>query len=166
MNHDSVSFLLTHSNGEYHNYSTTRPLLEILNDKKFEIFMGCLVKKIRHEHGKAVSLETSKGELTLGRAKLVPLPATPLMLNSFPPSLHPQLEGIGTRFTAHFISTVTARIPCTDDSPFCSLVKQAREGLESAVLYVAGQHKESGHQFHIQLTAVYMQDGVNYDVVM
>ena len=115
---------------------------------------NCLVKKIHHENGRATSLETSKGDFALGHAQLIlamsTLPSTTLMLNSFPSSSVNQLGSIGKRFTAHFVSDIRARIPFKTEM----YATQAQENLEMAAVYVAGENKESKHQFHIQLTAV------------
>ena len=157
------------SSGEYCKYSTTRPLLEMMKEKRFKIVTRCLVNKIHQENNKAVFLDTDKGEVRLGGAKLIlamgPLPATTLMLNSFPPSSHEQLSGVGKRFTAHFISTITARIPCAGSNMFGTLSKQEGNKPEMAALYIAGKDRRSNHQFHIQLTAVYVRKGVNYDTM-
>lgn len=118
-----------------------------------EIMINCLVKKIHHYKGKATILETNRGDFFLGDAKLVlamgTLPPTTLVLNSFSKSMFPQLSHVGERFTAHFISSVIARVPCTS---FPGHEKLA--DLELGAVYVAGVNKESNHQFHIQLTAV------------
>lgn len=110
-----------------------------------------MVKRIRHQKGKATSLDTSKGEVILGRAKLIlamsTLPSTTLMLDSFP-----LLPNIGQRFTGHFASYIFARVPC--EGIFSSLREQATGKLEMAAIYIAGEDKETKHQFHLQLNAV------------
>jgi len=120
---------------------------------------NCTVKKIQHDGGKATILETSQGNLKLGEAKLVlamgTLPPTTLMLNSFSKSQFPQLVNIGQRYTCHFITGVTARIPRT-------IIDQKSElsDLEMAAMYVAGVSKKSNHQFHLQMAAMSDTDPV------
>lgn len=128
----------------------------------------CLVKKIRHENNKATILETSKGDFTLGSAKLIlamsTLPSTTLMLNSFLPSK--SLDSIGKRITAHFVSFIYARVPFKDTNKmYTSLEERVRlqEELEMAAMYVAGENRESKHQFHIQLTAATVSDKLPVD---
>ena len=118
--------------------------------------INCLVKKINHDgKGKATSLDTSKGCFILGKAKLVLamgiLPSTTLVLNSFDPESFPALSHVGKRFTAHFISSITARIP---QSTPCDL-NDVLGNMELGAVYVAGLDKDSGHQFHVQITAVH-----------
>lgn len=119
--------------------------------------IDCLVKRIRHDQHKATVLETNKGNLELGKAKLVLamgiLPATTLVLNSFQ-KLKPSTPGlghVGERFTAHFISNITARIPLSSRL-FSGLDRTMP--LEFGAVYVAGINKDSKRQFHIQITAV------------
>ena len=128
-------------------YSVLKPLQEILeNNINVKAVTGCLVKRIHHEEGRVKFLETNKGDFNLGRAKLIlamsTLPSTTLMLNSFP-----CMRSIGKRFTAHFASYIYARVPMYDE-------KLTAERLEMAAVYIAGENKESKHQFHIQLNAV------------
>ena len=133
-------------------YSVLKPLQEILeNNINVKAVTGCLVKRIHHEEGRVISLETNKGKFNLGRAKLIlamsTLPSTTLMLNSFPPSY----GSIGKRFTAHFASYIYARVPMYDEII-------TAEKLEMAAVYIAGENKESKHQFHIQLNAVAIRE--------
>ena len=123
--------------------------------------INCLVKKIHHDRGKAIVLETSKGDLKLGRAKLVLamgiLPSTTLVLNSFQDlkSSTPSLDCVGKRFAAHFISTITARIPLSNT--FFSESDRQKLGtmpMELGAVYVTGVNKDSKRQFHVQITAM------------
>jgi choline dehydrogenase-like flavoprotein len=71
-------------------------------------------------------------------------------LNSFP-----QVKNAGSRFSAHFISAIFARVPRMDYNFHGTLHKRpANEGLELAAIYLAGVNKRTGGQFHVQLTAV------------
>jgi hypothetical protein len=115
----------------------------------------CLVKKIKHDDkGKATELETSKGDFILGDAKLVLamgiLPSTTLVLNSFPSSSFPKLQYVGKRFTAHFISSITARVPLSK----IITPGSSHDQLELGAVYVAGINEETKQQFHVQITAV------------
>lgn len=119
--------------------------------------INCLVKKIHHTNGKATVLETSKGDFVLANAKIIlamgTLPPTTLMLNSFSKSDFPLMTHIGERFTAHFISSIIARVPAN------TFPQRSKFGnMEMAAMYVAGKEKISEHQFHIQLSAVYDSD--------
>lgn len=138
----------------YHKYSVVGPLLQLLqNTPSLRAVTNCLVKKIEYDKGKATKLKTSKGEFVLGEAKLVLamgiLPSTTLTLNSFPASDFPSLSQVGKRFTAHFITSLTARVPLSKIMP-----KPSHDQLELGAVYVAGVEKESQHQFHFQITAV------------
>ena len=65
-------------------------MLELVLQKKFlkttplNIYVECIVEKILHDGKKATTLKTTKGDLTLGNAKLIlamgALPPTTLML--------------------------------------------------------------------------------------
>ena len=118
--------------------------------------INCLVKKIQYDNGKATVLETSKGDFILGESKLVLamgiLPSTTLVLNSFPKSSFPALRHVGERFTAHFISSITARVPLSKLS--LNLDNDKLRNMELGAVYVAGVDKISKHQFHVQITAV------------
>ena len=70
-----------------------------------------------------------------------------LVLNSFPKSSFPALSHVGERFTAHFISSITARVPLKLDN-------DKLRNMELGAVYVVGVAKDSKYQFHIQITAV------------
>ena len=118
-----------------------------------KMVIRCLVKKIHHKNNKAVSLETDRGDFTLGNAKLIlamgTLPPTTLMLNSFP-----NLSGIGTRFSAHFLTAVIARTPLKESKGPEGGEDRGRGKLEIGAVYIAGEEPTSKHQFHLQVTAV------------
>ena len=143
------------------------PLLQLLRNSKLpkttqaerkipslQAITNCVVKKIKHDgKGRATELETSKRDFILGDAKLVLaagiLPSTTLVLNSFPASSFPRLCNVGKRFTAHFITSITARVPRSK-----ILQNTVHSELELGAVYVTGLDKESQQQFHIQMTAV------------
>ena len=138
---------------EFRKDSVPEKLLEILLDKEekslkgcaapLKICIDCIVKKILHDGEKATDLETNLGNISLGNAKLIlamgTLPSTTLMLNSFP-----QLANIGKRYTAHFITRITARVPRVNFPSHNDF-----GDLEMAAFYIAGVNEESNHQFHI-----------------
>ena len=144
---------------DYIKYATSSILIEHIASAKhkvkgttetpaLQVILNCTVEKILETNGVAEKLETSRGEFTLGKAKLIlamgALPPTTLMLNSFP-----SLENIGKRYTAHFVSSVIARVPV--DS-YCEAQKIGE--LQMAAMYVAGKHPISRHQYHIQMNAI------------
>lgn len=108
----------------------------------------CIVQRIHQQDGVAVALETSRGMVNVGEAKVIlamgTLPPTTLLLNSFP-----QVEKAGERFTAHFITSVVARIP-RDDFGFADRLME----LELAAIYMAGETPGDGMQYHIQLSVL------------
>ena len=113
-----------------------------------------------HENGEAVTLQTNIGNFELGDAKLIlamgVFPPTTLMLNSFP-SFKP-LAGIGTRCSAHFRTSLIARVPlCSvvhSQEVYDSLMKKITQRPEVAAFYIPGTNPDSKRQFHIQLSAV------------
>ncbi|MDR5865357.1 GMC oxidoreductase [Halomonas koreensis] len=121
---------------------------------RLDIVTGCTVEKIQQQEidgaRQATALETSRGVLPLGEAKLIlamgTLPPTTLLRNSFPDT-----QALGERFSAHFISSIVARVPKT------SLDPQGEFGdLELSACYVAGVADDSyEQQFHIQLSSLW-----------
>ena len=112
------------------------------------IIADCTVTHIMQQEGKALALDTTRGVVNIGNAQLIlamgTLPPTTLVLNSFP-----LLKNIGKRFTAHFISAITARIQRKYYDSHDQLLD-----LEIAALYIAGIDTETQGQFHIQMTAL------------
>ena len=159
----NTHYHITHRYVDYQKYSIPGHLLKKLDEQKQKCTRGegwltklatnCVVSKIIQENGKATALLTSRGKVILGNAKLVlamgTLPPTTLMLNSFPKATFPRLKYIGERFTAHFISSVIARIP-RSSLPY----KDQLGEFEIGAMYIAGTHPSSGAQYHIQLSAV------------
>ncbi|WP_353929906.1 GMC oxidoreductase [Okeanomitos corallinicola TIOX110] len=121
------------------------------NQSLFRIVTNCIVHQILEQNGKATALETSRGVISLGNAKLIlamgTLPPTTLIHNSFPKESFPQLKNVGERFTAHFISSIVARIP-RKCYPFNDRLGQ----LEMGAIYIAGNDPKNQGQFHIQLS--------------
>ena len=129
--------------------------------KPLEIKINCVVKKILYKDSKAVTLLTNQGEFELGDAKVIlamgVLPPTTLMLNSFPSSSFGQLAGIGNRYTAHFKSSIVARLPIPEDGDprnvYHILRKKLSGRLEVAAMHIPGLSPDSNRQFHVQLSA-------------
>ncbi len=140
--------------GSYSKFSVVEPLTAIVksSDNNVKMVTNCEVSKIiMSKDSKATDLVTSKGNISLGEAKLIlavsTLPCTILTQNS---SI--DVPSIGERFTGHFASYSYARVPC--EGIFSKFACDHSHGeLELAALYVAGCDGP-GQQFHIQLNAV------------
>ena len=147
---------------DFQKFSTPGPLLGVLGESRLRAEAGqgaplrivteCVVTRVLQQDGRATALETSRGVVSLGSAKLIlamgTLPPTTLVLNSFP-----QVKSAGKRFTAHFISSVVARVRRTD----YDFHQQIGE-LELAAIYMAGMNRRTSGQYHIQLTALSDRD--------
>jgi choline dehydrogenase-like flavoprotein len=144
---------------DFQKFSTPGEILNLMIKQKalaaegkgapLDIVTDCVVEKIIAQNGVATALQTSRGVVPLGAAKLVlamgTLPPTTLIRNSFP-----HLEKIGERFSAHFITSVVARVPRADLDP------EGKFGpLEIGACYVAGKGVDWLQQFHIQLSALF-----------
>ncbi|RYZ44018.1 MAG: GMC family oxidoreductase [Myxococcaceae bacterium] len=143
---------------EFAKYSTPAPLLALAERQAelcqagkgsaLKIMTDCTVTRIHQRDGVATALETSRGRVQLGAARLIlamgTLPPTTLLLNSFP-----RLRNAGARYTAHFVSFMLARIRRED----FAFAEQLAE-MELAALYVAGLNARDGMQYHIQLSAL------------
>lgn len=149
---------------DFQKYSTPGDLLALVlrqrllategNGSPLHIATECVVERIVQQDGRATALATSRGVLPLGDAKLVlamgTLPPTTLVRNSFP-----QMSNAGSRFSAHFITSIVARVPRADLDP------QGEFGsLELGACYVAGKGQDWTQQFHIQLSALSDRDPV------
>lgn len=137
---------------DFMKFSTVGPLLELLMKyENLHIATNVTVKRILRQGMQATALETSRGILPIGEAKLVlamgALPPTTLVQNSFP-----ELKHIGKRFASHFITSIVARVPRevleSGGDNFASL--------EVGAMYVAGvADNDYKKQYHIQLSALY-----------
>jgi choline dehydrogenase-like flavoprotein len=112
------------------------------------IVTNCIVTRIHQQNGRATALETTRGAVSIGNAKLIlamgTLPPTTLLLNSFP-----DLKRCGERFTAHFITSVVARVPRADFD-FAHKIGE----LELAAIYMAGKNPNTQMQYHVQLSVL------------
>jgi hypothetical protein len=143
---------------DFAKFSTPSVMLELVNlqaelSKKgtgspLKMVANCIVSRIHQQDGVATALETSRGMVNVGNAKIIlamgTLPPATLLLNSFP-----QVKKIGERFTAHFITSVVARIS-RNDYDFASKLNE----LELAAIYMAGVNQQSGMQYHVQLSVL------------
>lgn len=112
-----------------------------------KIVTNCVVNRVLQQEGRATALDTSRGVVNIGDANLIlamgTLPPTTLVLNSFA-----QVPCAGERFTAHFITSVVARVPRTDFAFADDLAD-----LELAAIYLAGKSRDD-RQYHIQLSVL------------
>jgi len=144
---------------DFQKYAVPGDLLELIIQQKtlfdanegakLDVVSDCIVDKIYQQEGIATALQTSRGVLPLGKAKLVlamgTLPPTTLIRNSFP-----QAENIGKRFSAHFITSIVARVP-KDDFATSELFGE----LEIGACYIAGvDDNDYKKQYHIQLSVL------------
>jgi choline dehydrogenase-like flavoprotein len=108
----------------------------------------CVVHRILRQGSKATALDTSRGVVNVGNAEIIlamgTLPPTTLIQNSFP-----EITSAGKRFTAHFITSVIARIK-RSDYEFANQLSD----LELAAIYMAGEQPDSQKQYHIQLSII------------
>ena len=136
-------------------FAVPGPLLEIFENHNshnkrnpLRIALECVVKRILQDDNNATALETSRGTIHVGNAKVIlamgTIPPTTLVLNSFP-----SVKNAGKRFTAHFISSITARVP-RKEYPFNDQLNE----LELAAIYLAGENKETNGQYHVQITGI------------
>jgi len=142
---------------DFAKFSTPAVLLELANkqaalaaDGKGEplrIVTDCTVLRVLEQDGKATALDTSRGVVNVGGANVVlamgTLPPATLVLNSFP-----QVPGVGEHFSAHFITSVVARVPRKD----YDFARDLGE-LELAAIYLAGE-SAAGMQYHVQLSVL------------
>jgi len=145
---------------DFQKFATPGPILEIekkqaeREKKKTGAALGivsdCIVEKIVQQQGQATALQTSRGVLPLGAAKLIlamgTLPPTTLVSNSFPDT-----PNVGKRFSAHFITSIVAKVPKEDLDPYLKF-----GSLELGACYIAGvANGNDRQQYHIQLTALW-----------
>jgi hypothetical protein len=143
---------------DFAKFSTPSVMLELVNSQAdlskkgtgspLKMVANCIVSRIHQQDGVATALETSRGMVNIDKAKIIlamgTLPPATLLLNSFP-----QVKKIGDRFTAHFITSVVARIS-RNDYGFANKLNE----LELAAIYMAGVNQQSGMQYHVQLSVL------------
>ena len=144
---------------DFQKYSVPGDLLELIDIQRekekvgkgvrIDVVSDCIVERIYQQDGRATALQTSRGVLPIGHAKLVlamgTLPPTTLIRNSFPQAVNP-----GKRFSAHFISSIVARVP-KEDYEASRLFGE----LEIGACYIAGVDDGNfKRQFHIQLSVL------------
>ncbi len=142
---------------DFAKFSTPAVLLELSDRQQLLAAQGkgsalrvvtdCTVKSVIQQDGRATALDTSRGVVNIGDANLVlamgTLPPATLVLNSFP-----QVPRAGESFSAHFITSVVARVPRRDYD-----FSEALGELELAAIYMAGKSPE-GMQYHVQLSVL------------
>lgn len=143
---------------DFAKFSTPAPFLDLTHgegkagvDRRVCIATECVVERILQQEGVATALETSRGIVNIGEAKLIlamgSLPPATLLLNSFPSQ-----PLVGSRFTAHFITSIVARVP-RKDFPFEGELAE----MELAAIYVAGKSADD-MQYHVQLSVLADRD--------
>ncbi|CAF1323642.1 unnamed protein product [Adineta steineri] len=130
-------------------FSTVERLLSMEN---VTVIYECTAEEILHDGKKATALRTSQGTIEIpNNTKLIlamsTLPATTVVLNSFKMTEFPQLSNVGKRLTAHFVSSVIARVPRQN----LSLPDNAPD-VELGAVYIPGIN--DGAQYHLQLSGV------------
>ncbi|WP_428305216.1 HAD family acid phosphatase [Lacipirellula sp.] len=142
---------------DFAKFSTPAPLLDLAmkqarlaetgEGSPLRVVCNVRVERIVQEDGVATALKTSRGVVNLRDARVIlamgALPPATLLMNSFP-----ELPLAGQRFTAHFISSIVARIPRAD-FPFADELA----AMELAAIYIAGKSPD-GMQYHIQLSVL------------
>jgi choline dehydrogenase-like flavoprotein len=139
----------------FYKYSTVGTLLALQQGQKtlaadgegapLDIADRCTVARLLHDgQGRVTALETSRGLVTVGGARVVlamgTIPPATLLMNSFGASL----PNAGQRYTGHFMSHITARVK---RSAFRNL-----GALELGALYLDGKDA-AGLQYHVQVSA-------------
>ena len=140
---------------KFFKYSTTGTLFNLYEQRKamsaheegppLTMVDHCTLTKMLHDdQGSVIALQTSRGDIGVGNAKVILAmgafsPAT-LLMNSF----GDLLPNAGKRYTGHFMSHVTARVK---RSAFKEL-----NSLEIAAQYLDGT-SENGLQYHVQTSA-------------
>ncbi|WP_205571836.1 GMC oxidoreductase [Arthrobacter celericrescens] len=142
---------------DFAKFSTPAVLLELSDRQQalasqgkgspLRVVTDCTVKSVIQQDGRATALDTSRGVVNVGDANLVlamgTLPPATLVLNSFP-----QVQRAGESFSAHFITSVVARVPRQDYD-----FSEALGELELAAIYMAGK-SPAGMQYHVQLSVL------------
>lgn len=137
----------------FEKFSVPGPLLALkeahdddVTGAALEIVTRCVVQRLSGDGGTVTEIETSRGPLPVGNARIVlaagAVPPATLLMNSFP-DLVPLA---GTRLCAHFLTHIAARIP---RAAFTALP----DYLQIAAMYVAGLGS-TGRQYHVQVTAI------------
>lgn len=154
------------NNVKFYKYSTVGTLLNIQQAQAeqaqhdsaspLNIVDKCIVDNLVHDNeGTVTAINTSKGTLNVGDAKVIlsmgSVPPATLLMNSF----GEQLPNAGKRYTGHFMSHVTARVP---RASFDDL-----SDLEIGAVYLEGKDP-SGGQYHLQ-ASVFAQSNPEKDQV-
>lgn len=151
VSHARLAAQPTLHNQDFWKFSSVTAFIDLWknNRPKLKFITGCFVKKIEFQGNQATSLETTRGSVNIANSKVIlavgAIPATTLVLNS----LGDRISNAGTHYTAHFTSSIFARIK-REHFRF----QDALGNLELAGLYLDGRDSETQGQYHMQLTAV------------
>ena len=151
---------------DFQKFATPGELLEIVDQARqrgklgddigprVDVVCDCIVEEINQQETpngdrQATALQTSRGVFALGKAELIlamgTLPPATLLRNSFPTK-----EGLDERFSAHFITSIVARVPKAHLDPKAKFAE-----LELGACYITGVvNKNYKQQYHIQLSAL------------
>jgi choline dehydrogenase-like flavoprotein len=131
---------------KFYKYCTVGALLGLQQQHAaLHIADHCVASRLLHDdHGSVIAIETSRGVMPVGGAKVVlamgTIPPATLLINSF----GDRLPNAGRRYTGHFMSHVTARVK---RSEFKDLAP-----LELGAMYLDGKDA-AGFQYHVQASA-------------
>ncbi|AOE49482.1 GMC oxidoreductase [Kangiella sediminilitoris] len=137
---------------KFYKYSTVGTLLNIQQRQQqlaktgkgteLTIVDQCVVEELLHDDkGTVVAIETRRGTISVADANIIlamgAIPPATLLMNSF----GEQLPNAGSRYTGHFMSHVTARVPRSAYSDLSDL--------EIGAVYLDGKDS-AGYQYHVQ----------------
>lgn len=140
---------------KFYKHAVVGTLLDLVESQKALAAQGkgqpltivdrCIVERLLHDdRGLVIGIETNKGVLASSNAKIIlamgTVPPATLLMNSF----KEKLPHAGKRYTGHFMSHVTARVPRSAFKDVASL--------ELGALYLDGKDK-AGYQYHVQASA-------------
>ncbi|TFK63544.1 FAD/NAD(P)-binding domain-containing protein [Pluteus cervinus] len=166
----AVGMTTSMSKLSFNKFSTPGPLLKLYERQRhlaqehrghpLMIATDTIVQRFEvdpEDHERPVNiLHTSRGSLCFpqGKTNIIlatgAIPATTILMNSLGDTLE---NRAGTRLSGHFLSHVTARFPMNTPRGIDNCI--FKDHLEIGASYVAGKDEKTGHQYHIQVTAIH-----------
>lgn len=149
----------------FEKFSVVGPFLKLLHEypDNITVATNCCVSKIGVQGDDHVPtyLETSRGVLPLSQNTKIILgvgcmPAATLLLNSYPREVIPN---VGNKFSAHFITAVTAKIP--RDRLIANNINL--NDFELGALYLGCLNKETNLTYHAQISILRDTDPVRFE---